>query len=415
MKKAVLSSLLIFLCHQFLFAQQDYHGLLATGQDQFTHIPPPSTGSSGLRSATFNITYNSFTPEAQTAFQYAADIWGSILVSDIPIKVNTYFIPLLPGLLGITLPNGRKNFNGALQSNTWYASCLANALADSELNAGENDFDLFLNSSFNWYYGTDGNCPAGKYDLATVVLHEMCHGFGFVGLAKSENNLGSFGLVTDSDFLPIVTSFPFPELEGLPGDYDNFMFDVFDNPLTNTILFPNNSSILDDAFTSNSIFFEGDYATAGNNGMYPRLYAPNPFSLGSSLVHLDENSYPSGNINDLMTPYAGTAEVTHDPGPITMGVLRDLGWQVNYNVGIQEGAGVQHELKLFPNPVKNNLTIAGTPAVIEAVTITDVTGRVVLTATQPHFPLDVSTLPPGIFLCSVMGASETYTAKFIKL
>jgi hypothetical protein len=49
--------------------------------------------------ASFDITFNSYTTDAQTAFQFAADIWGSILVSDVPIKINTYFTPLLPGSL----------------------------------------------------------------------------------------------------------------------------------------------------------------------------------------------------------------------------------------------------------------------------------------------------------------------------
>ena len=31
-----------------------------------------------------------------------------------------------------------------------------------------------------WYYGLDGKCPANKYDLVSVILHEMAHGLGFM-------------------------------------------------------------------------------------------------------------------------------------------------------------------------------------------------------------------------------------------
>ena len=140
---------------------------------------------SKAQTAPFDVTYNSgFTPQAQTAFQYAVDQWSNTLVSNVSIKVNAHFNVLLPGMLGITFPNGRKNFTGAPQPDTWYATSLANSIAGTELNPGEYDIDVFLNSSVNWYYDTIGNVAAGQYDLVSVVLHELCHGFGFVSLAK---------------------------------------------------------------------------------------------------------------------------------------------------------------------------------------------------------------------------------------
>jgi hypothetical protein len=131
------------------------------------------------QTATFNITYNGFTPEAQMAFQYAADQWSNIVVSNIPIKVNAYYTALLPGLLGITFPNGRKDFSGAPMQTTWYATSLANAIADTELNPGESDIDMYLNSSIDWYYDSTGTVPSTQYDLVSVVMHELCHGLGF--------------------------------------------------------------------------------------------------------------------------------------------------------------------------------------------------------------------------------------------
>lgn len=57
------------------------------------------TSTSGLSSlnaqtATINVTYNGFTPEAQTAFQYAVDIWADLIKADVPIDVVANFTPL---------------------------------------------------------------------------------------------------------------------------------------------------------------------------------------------------------------------------------------------------------------------------------------------------------------------------------
>lgn len=388
--------------------------LYGTDQDQFTSIPPPPQFSSGLRTTSFSIVFNSYTPDAQAAFQYAADIWGSVLISEVPIKVNTYFTALLPGVLGITLPNGIKNFQNAPVNDVWYASCLANALSGTELNAGENDFDLYLNSSTNWYFGTDGNCPAGKYDFVTTALHEICHGLGFLGLANGENNLGSFGLITAADFFPIVTSFPFPDLEGKPGIFDEFLYNQSDEQLTDTVLFPNSSAQLYDEFTGNFVSFSGTNAIDNNGGSEPVIYTPSSFSLGSSMVHLDEITYPAGNINDLMTPFAGTAEVTHDPGPVAVGVLKDMGWSVNYNVGINDPAVINEAFKVFPNPVINAFTLAGLQGEVDAIEISDLAGRQVIGQIHPEFPYEVSGLQPGLYLLRVKNNQKVLTSKIQK-
>jgi len=414
MKKALLVLLIVFLSGKSLFAQSGYIDLVGIYEDEFTYLQPPAQFSAGLRTATFNITFTSYTGEAQAAFQYASDIWASILISNIPIKVNTYFIPLTPGLLGITLPNARKNFPAAPVANTWYASCLANALSDSELNVGEYDVDLFLNSSIGWYFGTDGNCPAGKFDFVSIVLHELCHGLGFVGLGKSENNLGSFGHIDAQDFFPIVTSFPFLSLEGKPGIFDHFLVNTFDEALTDSLLFPNNSAILDVQFTSSSVYFNGLNAVSVNNGTEPRIYAPGNFSLGSSLLHLNESTYPAGNPNELMTPFSGTAEAIHNPGQIAVGMLMDIGWKVNYNVGVEEATGMGTEVRVFPNPVSDQLTLSHSSQAIDLIEISDLAGRKIIVKRNPTFPLDVSELPDGLYLLTVEINHISERTAFIK-
>ena len=153
------------------------------------------------RPAEIQLTYNLAPPEAQAAIAHAAGIWEGILVSPVPIKVLVNWVPMGGAALGITFPNGRRDFAGATVPNTWYVTALANAINGTELNPGENDIDIFLNSQTDWYFGTDGATPMSQQDLVSVALHEMGHGLGFVGLAKKSGSVGSFGLLQLADFL----------------------------------------------------------------------------------------------------------------------------------------------------------------------------------------------------------------------
>jgi hypothetical protein len=126
-------------------------------------------------------------------FQRAADIWASILPSNVQIRVNATFDPLAPcnatsGVLGQAGPAYiAANFPGAPFANTTYAAPLADKLANSDLSPGNPDITAQFNSDVdnatclgttNWYYGFDGN-EGTNIELLPVVLHEIGHGLGF--------------------------------------------------------------------------------------------------------------------------------------------------------------------------------------------------------------------------------------------
>ncbi|MBK9148154.1 MAG: hypothetical protein IPM12_10120 [Flavobacteriales bacterium] len=276
--------------------------------------------------ATFTITHFGTPANAQPAIERAAEIWGSILVSDVPIKVAVSWFPLGASALGVTFPNGRKDFLGAPADSTWYATALANSIAGVELNPGEDDINVYLNSGTNWYLGLDGNTPAGQHDLVTVAMHELGHGLGFVGLAKKVGSEGSFGQVLLADFAPLITTFPWPEQEGLPGIFDRYLQAPTLELLVDA---PNPSVALGSYFTSNQLRWNGAHALDASGGADVRIYSPSSFALGSSCVHLNESTYPVGNPNELMTPFSSAGNANHWPGPIAIGVMRDIGWMVN--------------------------------------------------------------------------------------
>jgi ABC-type amino acid transport substrate-binding protein len=162
------------------------------------------------------------------AFQYAADFWGNILDSTVPIYVQASFASLPcdanGGILGSTAPiQIFANFPHAKLRNTWYHVALANKMAGADLvpgptNSDADDIVAFFNGdlgtancipSENWYYGLDDN-HGNDIDLVTVLLHEMSHGLGF------------------SAFFNAATG---EQLEGHPDVYESFMLDTGNNKL----------------------------------------------------------------------------------------------------------------------------------------------------------------------------------------
>lgn len=134
--------------------------------------------------------------QRRIAYQFAADLWGAVLGSDVEVRVGASFQPLTcsatSGVLGSAgATQIFRDFDGAPLAETWYHSALADAIAGVELDDTE---DLDINSRFNanlgtpgcleasgWYYGLDGNTPANRINFLDVVMHEIGHGLGFQG------------------------------------------------------------------------------------------------------------------------------------------------------------------------------------------------------------------------------------------
>lgn len=370
--------------------------------------------ASKAQTAKFTITYNDFTSEAKSAFQSAADAWANIIISSVPIKINAHFKPLQTGLLGITFPNGELNFKGAPIQNTWYVSSLANAIAGKELNPSEVDIELYLNSNVNWYYGLSGTVPGSSYDFVSVTMHEIGHGLGFLSLAKKSGATGSFGLLLTSDFAPLTTSFPWPDLDTLPSVFDRFLINNLGQKLDS---FPNPGSALGLMFTGQNIFFNGSYTVAANKGVRPKMYAPPSYALGSSVTHFDETTFPSGDANEMMTPNGTPGKANHNPGPLMLGVLKDMGWDLN-PASVFDMAGSDNRVGIYPNPAFNILSLINLPDKVNnpEIIITDLLGKnsVIAQKLQKNNVLDVSELKSGFYFITIKTSNELWRASFIK-
>ena len=329
--------------------------LYGTNENANTSVPPPPMqklfqGGNYLtiEQSQFIVTYDGFTDEARIAFQYAVDIWNSLIRSPVPIRIEASFTDLggfEDGaiILGGARPAGWKS-PGSLD--LWFPEALADKRAGRDLTGDEPDIITRFNSheEANWYFGTDGNTPAGKTDFVSTVLHEIAHGLGFFSFARvEERSIRTFSAAVGQGKLRGST----PKL---PYIYDFFV----ENGSGTTILsFSDPSFALENQITSNDLFWNGKKATEANGGILPHLYAPSSWEEGSSYTHLDEIAFPAGTPNSLMTPYYHNQEAIHDPGPIALGMLEDMGWIINKAPVFTDGSSTTRTMvnRSIRNPV----------------------------------------------------------------
>jgi hypothetical protein len=296
-------------------ASQQRPILCPAGPAARTRVAPPATYRPGTAqrtaAASFVVTYASgFPTAARAAFDYAVGIWAAQIDSPVPIRVHAGWSNLGPGPLGGSYPTTKYlAVDGGHRRNVLYPAALAEKLAGRELNpVTEPDIKLEFNSTQPWYFGTDGNPAATQMDFASVVLHELGHGLGF-----------------DAQF-DAFAEFPATAL-GVPLTiYTTYLENQSGQQLADAALFANPSAALNAQLTSGQVYFNSPLAVAVGGGQRPRLYAPSSYSSGSSLSHLDEATYPAGDVNSLMTPMRGAGEAIHNPGPLTVRMLRELGW-----------------------------------------------------------------------------------------
>ncbi len=294
--------------------------------------------------STFIVSYSANFPEnARSAFQRAVDIWAEILDSPVPVRVWAYWEPLGRNVLGsATSADFLRNFVGSKTANTWYPVALAEKMAGKDLNS-INDPDVVaqFSSDASWYYGQTGTPAVGQFDFTSVVLHELCHGLGFISSmnAPTTSSSGVYGSGT-----------------GMPFVFDRYIQNEKSENLTDTLVFKNNTVALRNELISNSLYFDSPRTTAPVLDNKVKLYAPTVYEQGSSISHLDDRKYPAGTINSLMTPSARLREVNWNPGPITLNMFADMGWK---------GTTVVHE------PIKDFATVQNVK--VEAKILSDTT------------------------------------------
>lgn len=288
------------------------------------HVPPPAEylrwknnpGARQNAGATIVVTYIGFPDDVngvgpRASFQAAVDIWASLITSPMVIRIEARWTALAANVLGSALyTSAYANFKGAQKLNVYYPVAIAEKITGTEMNDGEYDLFANFNNSANWHLDPNTSPTNGKYDLKTVVLHEIGHGLGFAGTFSASATTGDWGL-QDTD-IPIIYDVP------IRNGFDLNLIESFDSP----------SVDLRGQLISQNIFFSS--LLAGNvSPSNVKLHAPTTFSGGSSISHLD-NIYDNGT-DGLMTSSIAQNERIENPG-IALNMLKDIGWsQVRIN------------------------------------------------------------------------------------
>ena len=350
-------------------------------------VPPTTRGprafvTTGPVLSTWQVNYDAHfqaNPPAQAAFQRAVDLWSLNVASKAPIVVDASLSDKLsPGQLGGAGPAGFAVNDGGTFSaaSTAYPDALANAIASQQAGKAVDldppsassphgaDIDAeFTTDTSLFYYGED---PAAigpsQYDFETVVLHELGHGLGFIG---------AMTVVPRADGILVGTYDP-GSAKPYPFVYDRLTETGDGSPMLSR---PRGSTALRDALTGNNLYWYGVHGAAADRGREPRLYAPSDpaaagadksgWQQGSSYSHLSDASYPKGDPESLMTPFAEQGEVVREPGNVMLGMFQDMGWQTPALPGARY-------TPVTPVRILNTLTgtgqAAGRPARLRTVT-----------------------------------------------
>ena len=233
------------------------------------------------------------------AFQYAANIWGGLLASAVPIRVIAQFDPLTcsatSAILGSAGPGSAfRDFVGAPVAATYYPVALANALRGSDLDVGFDDIEATFNSAIGttcafpsvWYYGLDASPPGSQIDFVSVLVHELSHGLGFLTFVDLETGAKLFGF--NDTFMRNLE-----DHGATPSDYPS---------MTNAQRVAASTDTGNLHWVGSHVRSAAALLTTGKVGDHVRMYAPYPRVDGSSVSHWDTVLSP----DQIMTPsYTG--------------------------------------------------------------------------------------------------------------
>ena len=262
-----------------------------------------------------------FPDAAKDAVRAAANIWDSYLLVDVPVVIEAIYEEFDED--DDTLAYASVS---ARCDRYCYPNSLWNQRVGRDANLREPEFSIVISDRDDWYLGLDGNPPDDKIDLIDIAIHEIGHGLGITG---------GFDLSEDYD-----EEEPTLEYDGEHRYRFNwFLWTREHGWLFDTEDVPNPSTELYKAATGHKLFWgyegEGWVNTRGEplkavkvNGGPVMLWAPTEFGEGSSISHLDKDAYPNGSHNTLMTSSAEFGSAVHDPGPVVLGMLYDMGWEL---------------------------------------------------------------------------------------
>ncbi|WP_144418370.1 Ig-like domain-containing protein [Mycobacterium sp. EPa45] len=271
---------------------------------------PSTFGAGGIYQEPAN------SPKITYSFTYGngSQFWSSAARAELAataIYLSSYFDPQYDVTLTYAV-TGQYSLGGStlasagsdLVSESGFSTTVVQEkiLTGVDSNGAAADGTIDWNFGYGWgYFAT---VPAGSYDFQSTAMHELLHTYGFLSVVDSAGN-------------NTVQNWT---------DFDRFMVtkngtSVFNGTAFNTAYNPN----LTGGNTGNGMYFGGTNAKAANGGNPVPLYSPNPWESGSSMSHLDDNTYTGAN-EKLMNASSDTGLGVRTLSAIEIGIMKDLGY-----------------------------------------------------------------------------------------
>jgi hypothetical protein len=256
----------------------------------------------GTPRITFSFDYGSgsqlWSSAARAELQSAAIYLSSYFVATQPVDI-TYDVVGQFSLLGPTLA-----FSGSDLTSTdsgFYPTVVQNKiLTGQDSNGAAADGTITWNFGYSWAYGD--SVGTGQYDFESTAMHELLHTFGFISAVDSAGNNTGTNWTTFDSF--IVTSNGTSVIGG-----DDKWKTAYNTNLTGG---------------NGGLYFGGAGAVAAYGHRVP-LYTPNPWQSGSSMSHLDDNTF-TGSITQLMNAASDTGIGVRTLSSFEIGIMKDLGY-----------------------------------------------------------------------------------------
>lgn len=177
-----------------------------------------------------------------------------------------------------------------------------------DLNGAAADGSVDVNFGNDWQLDPNAVVQSGQYDFFAALFHELTHALGFSSSITQAGDDGFGGGLIDP---------------GSWSKFDQFMTNCSGADLVNHATGEINQGVYDGAKTS-AMCFAGPNAMAAYSGNPVDLYAPNPYSTGSSGSHL--NTDDPNFATSMMKHDRGEGPEARDYSPVEIGILEDIGY-----------------------------------------------------------------------------------------